>query len=88
MLKAMGLSDGTQNAQNWMQIGNKLNDKFWNVDKNRLYPLLMISLSALYIIVEFSTRKFFTRYITFKVLEKRYVLDELIVASERWLALK
>ena len=71
-----------------MQIGNKLSDKFWNVDKNRLYFLFMISLSALYIILEFSTRKFFARYITFKVLEKRYVLHELIVASERWLALK
>ena len=73
-----------------MQIGNKLNDKFWNVDKNRLYFLFMISLSALNIILEFSTRKFFTRYITFKVLEKRNIpfLDELIVASERWLALK
>ena len=72
-----------------MQIGNKLNDKFWNVDKNRLYFLFMISLSALNIILEFSTRKFFTRYITFKVLEKRNIsfLDELIVASERWLAL-
>ena len=71
-----------------MQIGNKLSNKFWNVDKNRLYFLFMISLSALYIILEFSTRKFFARYITFKVLEKRYDLDELIVASERWLALK
>ena len=75
-----------QNAPNLMQIGNKSSSRFWNVDKNRLHFLLMISLSALHIILEFSTREFSTRCTTFKVLEKSYVLQELIVASERWLA--
>ena len=68
-----------------MQIENKSSNKFWIIDKNRLYFLLTISFSALPIILKFSTCKISTCYITFKVLENSYVTEELIVASERWL---